>query len=51
MEEIDRAYRVQMSQYHPDKVVKLGADIRQLAEERSKDINGAYEIAAGLRRH
>lgn len=48
--EIDRAYRVQISQYHPDKVANLGADIRRLADERSKAINGAYETAAKSRR-
>ncbi len=50
LDEIDRAYRVQISQYHPDKVTKLGEDIRQLAEARSKEINGAYDIARRLRR-
>lgn len=50
MAEIDHAYRVQISQYHPDKVAKLGEDIRRLAEARSKEINAAYEIAIRLRR-
>jgi DnaJ-domain-containing protein 1 len=50
LEEIDNAYRVQISQYHPDKVAKLGDDIRQLAEARSKEINSAYDIAVRLRR-
>ncbi|MBB6242478.1 DnaJ domain-containing protein [Rhodanobacter sp. MP1X3] len=50
LEEIDHAYRVQISQYHPDKVAKLGDDIRQLAEARSKEINSAYDIAVRLRR-
>jgi DnaJ like chaperone protein len=48
--EIDHAYRMQISQYHPDKVARLGDDIRQLAEARSKEINGAYDIAIRLRR-
>lgn len=50
LDEIDRAYRTQISQYHPDKVAKLGEDIRRLAEARSKEINGAYDIAIQLRR-
>lgn len=50
MDEIDHAYRVQISQYHPDKVAKLSEDIRRLAEARSKEINAAYEIAIRLRR-
>lgn len=50
LDEIDHAYRVQISQYHPDKVAKLGEDIRRLAEERSKEINAAYDTAIKLRR-
>lgn len=48
--EIDHAYRVKMSQYHPDKVAQLGDDIRQLAEAKSKEINAAYDTAMRLRR-
>jgi len=48
--EIDRAYRRQISQYHPDKVALLGEDIRRLAEARCKDINAAYDAAMRLRR-
>lgn len=44
-EEIERAYRQQISQYHPDKVAALGEDIRRLAEERTKEINAAYDTA------
>ena len=42
---IDRAYRLQISQHHPDKVATLGEDIRRLAEARTKEINAAYEVA------
>ena len=49
LEEIEHAYRLQISQYHPDKVAKLGEDIRRLAETRSKEINGAYDTAVRLR--
>lgn len=49
LEEIEHAYRVQINQYHPDKVAKLGEDIRRLAEARSKEINGAYDTAVQLR--
>jgi DnaJ like chaperone protein len=48
--QIEYAYRVKMSQYHPDKVAQLGEDIRQLAEAKSKEINAAYETAMRLRR-
>ena len=49
-EEIEHAYRVQISQYHPDKVATLGEGIRRVAEARTKEINAAYEIAVRLRR-
>jgi len=42
-EQIDRAYRVAIGQYHPDKVARLGEDIQRLAETRSKEINAAYD--------
>jgi DnaJ-domain-containing protein 1 len=48
--QIEYAYRVKISQYHPDKVAQLGEDIRRLAEEKSKEINAAYETAVRLRR-
>lgn len=48
--EIEHAYRVKISQYHPDKVAQLGEDIRRLAETKSKDINAAYDMAMRLRR-
>lgn len=48
--QIEYAYRVKISQYHPDKVAQMGEDIRQLAEAKSKEINAAYETAVRLRR-
>jgi hypothetical protein len=39
------AYRSAIGQYHPDKVATLGPEIRALAEEKSKEINLAYEQA------
>ncbi len=48
--QIEYAYRVKISQYHPDKVAQMGEDIRQLAEAKSKEINAAYETAVQLRR-
>ncbi len=41
-QEIIAAYKKLMSQYHPDKVEKLGDKLRKLAEEESKLINSAY---------
>jgi DnaJ-domain-containing protein 1 len=47
-DEISAAYKLMISQYHPDKVTRMGPDIRQLAELRSKEINAAYEFAMKL---
>lgn len=47
-EQMDQAYRLRMSQYHPDKVARLGEDIQRLAEQRAKEINAAYD--EGMRR-
>lgn len=41
-EEIQTAYKQMIKQYHPDKVATLGKEIRDLAESKSKEINGAY---------
>lgn len=49
VEEIRRAYKFQMSQYHPDKVAALGSELRSLAERKSKDINAAYKQAMRAR--
>ena len=43
--EITAAYREQISQYHPDKVVRLGPEIRALADRKSAEVNAAYDQA------
>lgn len=48
--DIERAYRLKISQCHPDKVAQMSEEIRQLAETKSKEINAAYETALKLRR-
>lgn len=40
--EVRRAYQVRISEYHPDKVAHLGAALRNLAHEKTKEINAAY---------
>ena len=45
VDEIRAAYRQLMSQYHPDKVATLGAELRALAERKSAQINAAYRDA------
>jgi len=42
-EEIKRAYKHLVSQYHPDKVHHLAGEFRELAEKRFKEIQAAYE--------
>lgn len=45
LDEVKRAYRQRMSEYHPDKVVGLGVELRSLAEAKAKEINVAYDTA------
>lgn len=42
-EEIKNAYRKLSKEYHPDLVAHLGEEFRQVAEEKMKDINMAYQ--------
>ncbi len=42
-EEIKKAYRKLVLQYHPDKVAHLGDEFKALAEERFKQIQQAYQ--------
>lgn len=44
-DEVKRAYRHRISEYHPDKTSGLGKELRVLAEVKTKDINAAYEAA------
>jgi DnaJ-domain-containing protein 1 len=42
-DQIAFAYKQKISQYHPDKVDKLGPEFRELAEKKAKQINAAYK--------
>ncbi|MBW1796929.1 MAG: DnaJ domain-containing protein [Deltaproteobacteria bacterium] len=42
-EQIKQAYRQLANQYHPDKVLHLGEEFRELAERRFKKIQEAYQ--------
>lgn len=42
--EIKKAYRALSMQYHPDKVRHLGEEFQQVAEEKMKEINNAYQF-------
>lgn len=43
-EEIKSAYRKLSMKYHPDKVGHLGEEFRQVAEEKMKELNEAYQF-------
>lgn len=47
--QIKHAYRMLMSQYHPDKVATLGEELKAVAERKSKQINAAYEAILRVR--
>lgn len=40
---VKNAYRKLSKKYHPDKVVHLGEEFRQVAEEKMKELNVAYQ--------
>jgi DnaJ like chaperone protein len=42
-EEIRTAYRQLANQYHPDKVAHLGKEFQELAEQRFREIQDAYD--------
>ena len=49
LDEIQKAYRLLMSQYHPDKVASLGDELKAVAERKSKEITAAYRRAMQVR--
>jgi hypothetical protein len=42
-EEVEQAYRRSMSEFHPDRVSQSAAEIRELAERRTREANAAYD--------
>ena len=44
LDEVKKAYRALITQYHPDKVSHLAPEFKKLAEERSREINIAYTM-------
>ena len=49
-QEIEQAWRRKMSDYHPDRVANSADEIRNLAEQRAREINAAYETIQQQRR-
>lgn len=41
--DIHKAYRQKMKEYHPDKISSMAKELQQLALNRTKEINEAYE--------
>lgn len=50
LDQIKVAYRQQIAKYHPDRVAHLGKELRDLAEEKTKEINYAYGIALKIKK-
>ncbi|PIE64328.1 MAG: molecular chaperone DnaJ [Desulfobacterales bacterium] len=44
MHTIKKAYRQLSMKYHPDKVRHLGTEFKQVAEEKMKELNAAYDF-------
>ena len=42
-EEVKKAFRKMANKYHPDKVSHLGKEMQDLAEEKFKAVNDAYQ--------
>lgn len=44
IEEIKSAYKKKIMEYHPDRVANLGTDLKNLAKQKTIEINLAYEL-------
>lgn len=44
VEDIKRAFRVQIARYHPDKVQHLGTEFQEMAGDRAAELTEAYRI-------
>ena len=42
--DIHNAYKKKIREYHPDKVERMGGEIKKLAQKRTKEIIEAYEF-------
>src|SRR5215213_4482207 len=50
IEEIKRAFRLQIARYHPDKVQHLGQEFQAMAAERAAALTEAYRILSNEER-
>ena len=44
MDDVKSAYRTLIAQYRPDKVSRMGDEIREVAERKAKEINESYDF-------
>lgn len=44
VEQIKEAYKKRVKEYHPDKVETLGEELKELAQQKTQEINLAYEF-------
>lgn len=49
IDEIKAAYKNKIKEYHPDKVSSLGVELKQLAAQKTLEINSAYEFIKKLK--
>jgi DnaJ-domain-containing protein 1 len=49
VDEIKNAYRERVRQYHPDRVQGLGKEFWEIAEQKTKELNSAYNYALRIR--
>ncbi|WP_158304368.1 J domain-containing protein [Beijerinckia indica] len=49
IDEIKIAYRKKIFEYHPDRVASLVQDFKDIAEQKSRLINEAYQVALRLK--
>ena len=47
-DEIKKAYRKKILEYHPDRVASLGKDLIETAERKTREINQAYSFLEKL---
>jgi len=48
-EEIKTAYKKKIKEYHPDRLSGLGAELQQLAHQKTQAINSAYNLLKKLK--
>jgi curved DNA-binding protein CbpA len=45
LDDVKAAYYTKIKQYHPDKVMGLGEEFQKLADDKTKEVNEAFESA------